>query len=424
MIKRIAAIPFNLPIPTVKWRYIAYVALMGGVGGLLGFGEVIGRKSLSASPLSITLLTMIAPLAASSSLWWARLLTGRDQRKFVLIFGLAGFAAVASGFGLSTVAHLLIIWLLYHLFINGLFGQAENRILQQHFPSNETGQTYGLAQTAGMLVTAFVTYSAGLYMDHIPNGYRHIFLAIAAFGIGGVLFLGTIPTNRSSGKKLYLTKEFLYSPLTDMIKLLKARPDFLRFETAFMCYGVAFMMLLPVVPLYLVDDLKFSYQQIGLARGTIYTFAMIMTVQMFGRLFDRTTPHRMGIIIFLLLTLYPLGLLLALQFEGIVRQVLVYISFAVFGIAMSGLVVLWNLSSIRFSGGEDSNIYQSVHVFATSIRGSFAPLVGLTVMSLFGRPTALLVSACMWGLASFLMGYVRHIDIKKGDFRSLRALKR
>lgn len=408
-------------IPAIKWRYIAYVALMGGASGLLGFGEVVGRKSLSASPLAITVLTMIAPFAASSSLWWARLLTGRDQRKFVLLFGLAGFASVASGLALASVGHLLLIWLLYHFFVNGLFGQAENRILQQHIPPDKTGQTYGLAQSAGMVIAAITAFFAGSYMDHIAGGYRHLFGVLALFGLGAVALLGTIPASRATGEKQGLSKELVYRPLTDMLKLLKARPDFLRFETAFMLYGVAFMMLLPVLPLYLVDDLKFGYQQIGLARGTIFTLAMIITVQLFGRLFDRTTPHRMGIGIFFLLAFYPLGLLLALQFEGLLRLVLVYAAFALFGIAMSGLVVLWNLSSIRFSGGEDSNVYQSVHVYATSVRGAFAPLVGLAVMSIFGRPTALAVSSGMWILASFMMYYMRRVDIRKGDFRPLRA---
>ncbi|MBM3328209.1 MAG: MFS transporter [Calditrichaeota bacterium] len=407
--------------PSHLTRYMTYAALMGAVPGLLGFGEVIARKSLGASALEVTALTMIAPLGAASSLWWARLMQGRSQGKFILLFGSLGALSVASGMFLSGVGHLLAIWLLYHLFIQALFGQAENRVLQQHTDPRRTGRVYGLAQSLAMGIAGILAFGAGIYMDRVDTGYRHIFLPMALILFGAVYLLGTIPTRRASGDRVELGGRLAYRPVAQMIELLTKRPDFLRFETAFMLYGIAFMMILPVVPLYLVDDLELTYRQIGTAQGAVMKTAMILAIPVCGRFFDRSTPHRMGTLTFWLLATYPLLLLSALLFTGTLRLMAIHTAFAVFGIAMSGVVVLWNLSSIRFSGGEDSNIYQSVHVAATSIRGSFAPLLGLASMSLFGRPVTLAISSALWMLAGLMMIWMRRLDLKRGDYRTLRA---
>jgi len=188
-----------------------------------------------------------------------------------------------------------------------------------------------------------------------------------------------------------------------------------------MTYGVAFMLLMPVVPLYLVDDLKLSYSTIGLARGALMQVAMIPAMPIFGRIFDRSTPHRMGAWIFALLVFYPLLLLAAGKTDGTLRTALVYAAFGWFGVVMSGLSVIWSLSSIRFAAGEDVGIYQSVHVAATGVRGLVAPLLGYAVMTIFSKEAAMITSAVLWVAAGGMMVWMRRIDRRSGEATSLRA---
>lgn len=414
----------RLIAPSAARRYVSFTALGGMVGSFLGFGEVIARKSLGASGFEITLLTMLAPIASLSTLWWARLLVGRSQTRLILLVGAVGMAAMASGFFLRSIEHLLLIHLIFFSFVNGLYGQAENRVLQQHFPATKTGRTFGLGQSIAQACGAAVSAGSGYYMDHVPEGYQHLFLASAIVGLISMTLLASIRTTTGTpDQKAPLDREFILSPLPKMVELLRERKDFLRFEMSFMLYGIAFMMLLPVVPLYLVDDLNYGYSQIGVARGMIAQLVMIAGVPFFGRIFDRTTPHRLAVWVFGALSIYPLTLLAAGFLEGTLRDAMVYFSFGWFGITMSGLTVLWSLSSIRFSAGEDSGIFQSIHVAATSLRASFAPILGYLVMTLFGKRTAMVVSAGVWLLAGTSVYYLRCYDIKTGAFRSLRARK-
>ena len=407
---------------SVSRRYILYTSLTGTLFAAMQFGEVIARKSLGASGLHVTLITMAMPVMSFTSIWWARLIVGRDQRKFLLILGTGAYIVLFSGLLLNNIHHLLAIYLVFFLF-NALVVTADNRILQQHVAARQTGRLFGLASGMRTGVAALMAVIAGWYMDHTTGGFRHIYPVASVVGFLALLQIASIRTGQIAGAEPQaINYHLILGPLKKVIQLLKRRPDFLRFEAAFMLYGIAFMMTLPVIPMYLVDDLKLSYSAIGIARVTVPQLIMIVTIPLCGRLFDRTTPHRMAVIIFFLLSVFPILLLTAGNLEGTLRMAMIYISFAWFGMVMSGVMVLWSLSSLRFAGAEDAGVYHSVHVAATGVRGLFAPLLGYLVMSLLGKTTALLCSSTVWIFASMSMILMRKLDVKNGDYHSLRAV--
>jgi predicted MFS family arabinose efflux permease len=404
---------------------------MGACGAVLGFGDVIARKSLGMSGLAVTILTMSGPITALATIWWGAILTGRDQRKLLLWLGVVSTVILMSVALLSAAFQLILIYYLF-CFAVTVFGPAENRVMQQHLPPHSTGKVFGLASGGRTAMGALMFVAAGFWMDHHTEGFRQIYPAGALISMIGILLMATIPTGkgeREKGRKgeswsdtpLPIDRTLIAKPVKDVIALLRRRKDFLRFEIAFMTYGVAFMLLMPVVPLYLVDDLKLSYSTIGLARGALMQVAMIPAMPIFGRIFDRSTPHRMGAWIFALLVFYPLLLLAAGKTDGTLRTALVYAAFGWFGVVMSGLSVIWSLSSIRFAAGEDVGIYQSVHVAATGVRGLVAPLLGYAVMTIFSKEAAMITSAVLWVAAGGMMVWMRRIDRRSGEATSLRA---
>ena len=87
-------------------RYVVYVALVGAMMAMTQFGVVIARKSLGASELMVTFLAMSTPVANLSSLWWARLIKGRDQRIIIIFVVSIGLLVIASGGWLFSINHL------------------------------------------------------------------------------------------------------------------------------------------------------------------------------------------------------------------------------------------------------------------------------------------------------------------------------
>ncbi len=404
-------------------KYIMYSVLAGVVGSILQFGEVIARKSLGASGLSVTFLVMTMPIGSLTSIWWARLLIGRNQSRLVLYFGVAAYMIILSGVVMLGISHLLIMFVVFYT-INALTIPAENRILQQHIPSGSTGSLFGFAAGGRMILAAGTSVLAGWYMDKLDDGYKHIFLLATIAGIIAIKLLSSIGTSKVDGAEQQpINRTLFLNPLKKAIQLLKRRKDFLRFEIAFMMYGIAFMMMLPIIPLYLVDDLQFDYATIGMARGMVPQLIMIVTVPLFGRIFDRTTPHKLAVWVFLGLAGFPLLLLSAGRFDGIERLYVAYAAFSWYGVVMSGVWVLWGLSSLRFAGSEDAGLYHSVHVAATGIRGVFAPLLGYLVMITMGKTVTLLTSSVLWVIASGLMILMRWYDYKRGEAVSLRVNK-
>ena len=125
--------------------------------------------------------------------------------------------------------------------------------------------------------------------------------------------------------------------------------------------------------------------------------------------------------IFCGLSLFPILLLSASWFDGVMRNVMVYVAFGYFGFIMSGVMILWQLSSIRFSRGDDAGVYHSVHVAATGIRGALVPLFGYFTMSVFGKSTALVASSIIFLIAGLSVVVMRRIDFKRGEGVSLRT---
>jgi len=389
-------------------RYILALVLQGPLFAALQFGEVIARKSFNASSLTVTVLTMTMPVVSLSAIWWGQMLKGRDQRLHILILGSIGSLAIISCYWFCGMAHMLSAFALsyvsYALILTG-----QNRALQQHVPSGKRGGIFGLSNSLRMVMAAILSLLAGLWMDTHASGYRHVFLIAGIFGLVSAIMLASIPTkNKFQG--VQREKVQFIKPLKSSWDLLKRRPDFLRFEIGFMIYGVAYMMTLPVVPIFLVDDLVLDYSNIGFARGTLMQILMIPSIFYFGKVFDKTTPQLLASKVFLMLIFYPLFLLAALYAPVAYKVYAVYLAFIVLGVAMGGITLVWHTGSVSFARDDDAGEYQAVHVAATGIRGSFAPLLAYVVMNYFGKAFALWMTVVIWLVSGLYMYYCHKKD--------------
>ncbi len=387
------------------------------VNAISQFGEVISRKSLLANPLQITFLTMIIPLASVTSIWTGRLLSGRDQRKTIFFTGMITVLTFLSGFWLTNFYHLFCIFAVF-AFVSPYHTLAQSRILQQYVAQTHTGRVFGRAYSISMLIGAIFSAFSGWWLDQGTQNWQSLFLTVGIVAFFGIIALSSVKTKPDPQKIYYISKKTFFDPWREVLQLLRKRHDFFRFEAAFMLYGIAFMMQLPIIPLYLVDDLHLHYADIGLARGTVFQLVMIVGIPFFGHVFDRSTPRRLSARVFALGALFPIALIFTGFLTGMYQKIGLFISFGLFGFIMSGVHTLWHLSAMRFArSNEDVGVYQSVHIAATGIRGSFAPFLGLAITLLFGNRIALMVAAIVWIFASMAMIYISKLDTETSTLR-------
>jgi predicted MFS family arabinose efflux permease len=189
----------------------------------------------------------------------------------------------------------------------------------------------------------------------------------------------------------------LRNPLKGSVSTFRADPNFLRFEVAFMIYGIAWMMMQPVIPLFLVDVIKIQYAQAGVARGLVFWGAMALSSPVFGRLLDRWNAVRLAAVAFVILSVFPL----TLAFSHSVHTV--YAAFLVFGVGMSAGSIAWTMGPILFARDRDAATYMGVHVTMVGIRGLVGNPVGLTLLQTIGARATFVVSSILFLVGAYYM---------------------
>jgi MFS family permease len=159
-------------------------------------------------------------------------------------------------------------------------------------------------------------------------------------------------------------------------------------------------MLVPVVPLFFVNELDLSYAQISSARVLIASLGVALLSPVAGRLMDHINPVRLSSVSYAVVSLYPVTLAVgALLFPG--NPALgAYLAFGLYSLGMAGINVTWNMGSIAFAPTGQGGYYQGIHVAMVGIRGLVGPAVGFTVLRLLGYREVFVLSALIFLAAS------------------------
>ena len=373
--------------------------LEGVVVGVFLLNEYVAKKTLGAGDALITALVIGPTAALLFSAWWSGLLDRREKSSTFLVFGLLGrlsllLVALAGSAGSFTAV------IAAATFLYGALVPASNALLQRNFTPRERGRVLGLGITLQALTVIAVSLAVGRLYDRIPGSYRVVYPVAAVCGFFSCLSLARVRFRAHPGEppeKALFSAGFgaavaaaLRRPFAGALLLLREDRGFRRYELAFMSYGLAWMMLQPTIPVFLVERLQVAYADVATARGLIY-FTMVAALSpLLGRLLDRFGPLALSRLAFLILTPFPLLLAGA---EG-VRMV--YLAFLVFGCGMAAVNLGWTTGPIHFAGRRDSAGYMGAHVALVGIRALVGGPFGIWLYRASGSPAA------TFGLASAL----------------------
>lgn len=421
---------------------------LGGIGmGVLQLSDAILVKTLAASPLEVTVLSLLTTTGFLAALFWGGAMARRRKAPFVIAAAVVGRLGMGL-IGISTDTRWFILIYALAWLAQGVFVAAQTSILQHAYRDAQRGRLFGLAISAMTLLRLVATVAAGWLLDWNEQSYGLIYLAAGIAGFAGSWLLTRMERDSSDWRTAVsdgATRS--QSPIPDVVageirpradatgsaarddvgyrplgppslaaglrsmresaalvvRILREDHRFRHFQRNFFIYGIAFLSLLPVVPLFLVHDLGLDYGQIGLAKGLMGQAGMLFLPPLLGKLLERIKPVRFCARVFAFLGLFPALLVCAGLAPQPLRIPLVYAAFAAWGIGMSGVALAWHLSSIEFAGAEDSSSYQSVHLVLTGVRGGFAPLLGFGVIQLGSNLYGFAVSVVLFLIASFLM---------------------
>lgn len=389
--------------------------LNGFAFGTFILQDVILKKSLGGSDLQVTVLIFLTSAAFLFSIYGPEIINRAPNRpRMILAIGFASkfFLFIIP---LFETPNYFIFCLAMMAIIDSMIKPVWNVVIKHNYTPERRSSLYSYASSFFTLALLISTTSMGFLLDINYEVYKIFFPLAGVADMIAFYNLSKLIKNddKEPGERtrlvfrfsLRLIKDIIILPIRNMMRIFSVNRPFLRFEIYFFLYGMAFMMIAAVLPIYLVDDLALDYTPISLARGLMVHSAIVAFTPLMGKLMGPGDPGRFTGISFISLVLFPF-LLMALKyfhFTWIGTDILLYAAFFIFGISMSGVTLSWNLGSIYYAPHAEVSNYQAVHITLTGLRGILSPFLGYLLLKLVSMEAAFIAAAMLFLSGGVLM---------------------
>ena len=398
--------PAAAPSLRAKWvipaHILASVLIQSTSMATIMIMPVLARKRFGAGDWWTLVITAAPTVFFSLSIFWNDLFKRRSFGTYLLIYWLVASApGLLVGFS-SDYLSLLIPYLIMCVGGAGLHPAAGD-LLKSLYPDKIRGRIYSTVWGCSMFVGAFGGLGMGRWLDANHDAYRLIFPAAAGMQLLGVLVY--IWLSRVSGHGGARTHDGtvdnrsmwtrVVEPIGHAKEVLRDDPIFARYEAGFMTYGVGWMICYALLPILVTQpELHLNYETIAESTQMAYWLAMTAMIVPAGMLMDRIGAVRCTGISFLLLTIYPIGLLLSRDAKDLLVTSVLY------GTVHSGASVGWMLGPMALAPSKEKvPQYVAIHATLVGIRGKVFQFAGIGLYKLthsFTLPFLIAAAALVW----------------------------
>ena len=396
-------------LPDEKKTFLLSVViylLVGLAFGVFTSADVIAARTLGAGAFAVAVLMFLLNGSAIFSLpltqWMG---VGDRRRRSLLVMGVACTAPVFLYPLVPGVATFIFAVFVVHL-INTVLPPTMNTLYRRHFRPGQLGRLFGWTTTAKILAGMAGAAGTGVLLDHDDALYLPLLVAAGVLTLAAMVLLARMDFGGDDGPAADPPRPFwrLVAETTRTVREVLANDHtFMKFERNFIIYGLGFLMLTPVVPVYFVRVLDLDYSTISLSRQVVGQTALWMLSPMAGAWFDRSDAFRFTGFSYLTLAGYPLLVGLAALLPEAWILVAVFAGYTFYSVGMTGVSISWHIGSIRFAKDADPALYQGVHVTLTGLRSLVGPILGYVVMTLFGFAAAFALATAFFATAAVLM---------------------
>lgn len=382
--------------------HASFMALEEFVWGLFVLAEVVLRRELQAGALFITLFTVLNPASSLFSVYFAQRLSAHPDRiyRYIAVVAFLLRLPLAIFFFFHDALSLLILFGLFNIGV-AMLKPVQSIYMRENFHHDEIGNLYGVTVSIAKVFFIVASYGLGRWLDVNPSAY------IPAFGGAGIIAFLSVLVLLFVPFRQWRTVDGTPAPkdlfgFATVRDTLRDNAPFRRYETAFMIYGAGFMVVLPALPILLVDHLNLPYSVVSFGRGVMSALLLIVCTPLLGKVLDRRDPIYLSMVSFRVLLAYP-SLLIAAWFLRPVAEPLFYLAFVAFGFSMAGVTLTWNVGPMFFAATpQEIPRLTSIHVTLTGVRGLLVPPLGYLLLKV-GILAPFVASICFFGTAAFLM---------------------
>jgi len=283
----------------------------------------------------------------------------------------------------------LIVFLIFYLSDPIIFPMT-NLLLKTNYSHKNFGKLYSYSMSVTNIIALITAFIYGYLLDLNNYIFIYVFPIMGLLSILSIFLLSKIKYEEVHEE---IIKMSFISSIIKSIKNIKTilvnDKSFRDFEIGFMLYGFSFMITVIIITLFFDEVLNLNYSSVAFYKNSYLVIAIILT-PFFGKILGKIDPRKFAIFTFIAMILSIFGLILTeifpfyIDFIGIRFYWMIIIYIVFYGVFTATMALLWRIGSAYFCKYNETDIYQSIHLSATGLRGLFAPLIGVIIFELIG----------------------------------------
>jgi MFS family permease len=391
--------------------HLVFSLLQGIITGVFALNEFVFIKDMGADRFELSLLLQFASIVMLGTMVINEFLKRVKNKVNMLkitalvthlpLLVLFFFPRQMANYQHSSWYHMVflgVFLLFYHNQVITL--PVINQMLKLHYKGPNFSRLYSYASMANKVTIMIVTFLFGLILDFDNFSFTYIIPFSGILGIYSIYLLARIPQTQDQNPIKIPFLLSLVSSWKNMIEIFKTNRAFLRFEVAFMFYGLGWMIASVILPLYFTQVFEMNHATFGFYKNG-YNFLAILLLPFFGSLMNRISVQKFGAITFGSMAIYTSLLALAQYFPQSVSlgSIKLYYSliaaYTVYSVFAATMALLWFIGSAYFCGKEEVAQYQSIHMSLTGFRAIFSFQMGILLLGVFNFTFTFLIAALL-----------------------------
>jgi hypothetical protein len=386
---------------------------------LLGLLPFILAKDLHASAWQISLLISLRPIMSLFSFYWSVFISKKPEwLKLSLIY--SGISARLPFVGLLWwhSAGYVIFAAALHIFFSRGGLPAWMELLKRNVDKSRREKLFAVAGMLSYAEGIGVGFVVGSLLDWDSRYWRYFLVASSLLGLSGLWWQAAIPLSQNKGaiqyssfslrarRETFRFLNILVQPWKDSVTLIRTKPEFARFQLAFMCGGGGVMLITAVLPIFFANILHISHKEFSTARTLCMGIGFLVTSHWWGKAMSRFGLSLLTRLVVFCFVLFGISLTLSSY-----HIFWIYIAYVIYGVAQGGSHIVWHLSGPALSGEEDSSIYSGTNVVTVGLRGMVFPFLGSVLAMSFGPLPVIILGTIFCGLGALITRRSRPADL-------------
>ena len=321
-------------------------------------GSAIG---LLLSLLSVAIVRRVGwSVNVSASIAWIVAALGFGVTAFDAMDGKSNPIWFVGGVVIALLSHSLSVPLL-------------SQIYRRHYPSETRGKLFSVVAMVRAGTAAVFAYMVGMWLVNGSLSYAGLLWVFTGCSLLKAIFTMLM-------KPVYLRKSQKLK-LLDAFGHLKTDTVFRKLIATWMVLGVGNLIAMALFAEYVSNErygFGFDEAQISMITTTVPMLAFIVSVVLWGMIYDKMEFYRLRVLI----NLFFIAGVLVFFFAP--SYLWLCVGMALHGMGKAGGNVIWSLWTTKFAPADKVGEYMSVHTCLTGVRGVFTAFIAFPLILWIG----------------------------------------